>query len=246
MRNRSRNSAGEAGHSALVRTCLRNGGKLTTKDLEAFLAWQLSRRSDAEEQKKFRDDALAFPQLLVFATMQKRSPFIHLVHSAAIYPNIPRANPCWKGKIIGFLGDRTRFTTPQLIKLGKTAAWTWEDLMACMDTVAMSAYYGVSANRECLWQPGAAAPKAKITCPRMLALPPDCMVFCAKERRTPAELFTYVTQVLESVEVDPRHYTLVLDWCCVASQPGIGANANSSLLSFAMPAVMGATEHLQE
>lgn len=136
--------------------------------------------------------------------------------------------------------------TPQLIKLGKTAAWTWEDPMVSMDTVAMSTYYGVQANREGFWQPDTGISKVRVTCPHMLALPPDCAVLCAKERHPPAELFAYISQVLESVDIYPVHFTRVLDWCCVPSQPGIGMNTTSSLLSFAMPAVIGPMEHLQE
>jgi hypothetical protein len=42
---------------------------------------------------------------MVFAGMRKKSPFIHLIHSAGIYPEIPGADPEWHGKRIGFLGD---------------------------------------------------------------------------------------------------------------------------------------------
>jgi hypothetical protein len=80
----------------------------------------------------------------------------------------------------------------------------------------------------------------------MLALPPDCAVFCATARRTPAELYQYVTKLLEMSVLEPSAFELVLDWCCVAAQPGTGTNATSSLLSFVTPAIMGASEHLQE
>lgn len=80
----------------------------------------------------------------------------------------------------------------------------------------------------------------------MLALPPDCAAFCASARRTPAELYDYVTGTLSDSGIDPRHYNLTLDWCCMAAQPGTGTNASSSLVSFAMPAILGSTEHLHE
>lgn len=103
----SRDTASETRWSALVQTCQQGGGIRTTKDLQEILAWQMSHCSDGDEQKRFREDLLAFPQLLVFATMRKKSLFIHLVHSAGMYPNIPGADPCWKGKIVGFMGDKT-------------------------------------------------------------------------------------------------------------------------------------------
>ena len=95
--------------------------------------------------------------------------------------------------------------------------WTWEDPLVSMDTVAMSTYYGVPANRTCFWQRNTGTPKVKVIYLRMLALLPDCVVFCTTVRHTLAELFAYVMQVLESADVDPVYYTLALDWCCVAS-----------------------------
>lgn len=199
-----------------------------------------------EEQKKFREDALAFPRLLVFACMRKKSVFIHLIHSAGVYPNIPGADPAWKGKAVGFLGDRTTFAVPQMVELGKNIAWAWDDPPICTDPEAMQAFYASPGNKEKFWIPPGEAPRVRTVCPRMLALPPDCVAFCAEERRTPIQLFAHVTNSLTRSGIDPRHYSLVLDWCCMAAQPGTGANATSSLLSFAMPAIMGSTEHLHE
>lgn len=136
--------------SALVRVCQRGRGLKTQDDLIAFLEWQSSRRGDGEEQRKFREHALAFPHLLVFATMRKKSQFIHLVHSAGIYPNIPGADPSWKGKIIGFLGDKTRFANPQLVELGKNVAWAWDDPLVSLDAAAMTTFYASPDNKDCL------------------------------------------------------------------------------------------------
>jgi hypothetical protein len=178
--------------------------------------------------------------------MQKKSPFVHPVHSAGIYPNIPGADTAWKGKIIGFLGDRTEFANPQMVELMKNVAWAWDDPLISMDTAAMTTFYALPANREAMWSPAADVPKVRVVCPRMLALPPDCAVFCAEERRTPAELFNHITTTLGSSDIDPMHYILALDWCCAAAQGGTGADASSSLISFAMPAIMGSTDHLHE
>jgi hypothetical protein len=139
--------------SALVTTSQQDTTIKSSTDLLAFLDWQSSRRRNTDEQKKFREDALAFPRLLVFATMRKKSPFVHLVHSAGIYPNIPGADPAWKGKAVGFLGDRTRYATPQMVELGKNVAWAWDDSPICKDVVAMQAFYAMPENREKLWSP---------------------------------------------------------------------------------------------
>jgi hypothetical protein len=66
---------------------------LPDKDLTAFLAWQASQRHDGEDHKKFREDALLYPGLLVFDCMRKKAPFIDLIHSAGIYPKIRGADP---------------------------------------------------------------------------------------------------------------------------------------------------------
>jgi hypothetical protein len=41
----------------------------TNIDLENFQAWQLGQRGDGKEQKGFREDAMLYPNLLVFAIM---------------------------------------------------------------------------------------------------------------------------------------------------------------------------------
>jgi hypothetical protein len=235
-----------ATNSALVATSQQDKAIKTASDLIAFLEWQSSRRGEVEEQKRFRDDPLAFPWLLVFATMRKKSPYIHLVHSAGVYPNIPGADPAWKGKAVGFLGDKTKLVVPQMIELGKTVAWAWDDLAICKDSTAMAAFYELPENKDKLWTPPGDAPRVRTVCPRMLALPPDCMAFCAEVRRTPAQLLGHITDILRGAGIDPHHYELALDWCCVVAHPGTGANSTSSVLSFAMPAILGSTDHLHE
>lgn len=233
--------------SALILACQTLGKTFTLQKLHEFLAWQAGRRADGEEQKRFREDAQGYPQLLVFGTMRKKSPFVHLMHSVGIYPRVPRADPEWQGKSIGFLGDRTRFSNPQMVELGRTTAWGWEDQQVSRDGIAMTAHYGTPANRERFWTPAPEAPRHRTVCPRMLALPPDCAIYCAQERRTPGELYAYVTQMLSSSsDLEPGAFELILDWCCMAAQPGSGTNSGSSILSFVTPAVLGASEHLQE
>lgn len=233
--------------SALIVACTSVGRTFTIKKVHEFLAWQATRRTDGEEQKRFREDAQGYPHLLVFATMRKKSPFVHLIHSVGIYPRVPGADPDWQGKSVGFLGDRTKFANPQMVELGRTTAWGWEDQQVSRDGIAMTAYYGDTANRERFWTPAPDAPRQRTVCPRMLALPPDCAVYCATARRTPGELYAYVTRLLSSsTELEPGAFELILDWCCMAAQPGSGTNSGSSLLSFVTPAIMGTSEHLQE
>jgi hypothetical protein len=223
------------------------GSTITTPAAVAtFLAWQADRRNDAEEQRKFREDALLYPDLLVFAVMRKKSPFIHLIHSAGTYPKVPGADGDWQGKSIGFLGDRTSFATPQMVELGKTTAWGWEDMLLPTDLGAMVEYYQSVEHRLAYWAPEPDTPRVRRACPRMLALIPSCVKFCAEQRRTPVELYQYTLGVMEGSTVDPAAFDLILDWCGMASQAGTGTNSSSSVLSFATPAIFGTTDHLQE
>jgi hypothetical protein len=244
----SRNVVGNstAKQSALGDMALRAAAASTNAELQSFLQWQLGRRGDGEEQKRFREDAMLYPKLLVFAVMRKKSPFIHLVHSAGVYPKIPGADPDWQGKSIGFLGDRTQFASPHMVELGKTTAWGWEEIMLPTDSYPMERFYDAVENRLKFWMPEATAPHTRRACPRMLALPPECVSFCAEERRTPAELWSEVQNIIRTRGVDPAPFDLLLDWCSMASLAGTGTNSTSSVLSVAMPAVIGATDHLQE
>jgi hypothetical protein len=177
--------------------------------------------------------------------MRKKSPFVHLV-SAGIYPNIHGADPGWKGKPVGFLEDKTKYAVPQMIELGKNVVCAWDNPQICKDVVEMKAFYALPDNREKFWVPQGEGPQVRTVCPRMLALPPDCVAFCTEARRTPVQLFDHITDTLSHLGIDPRHYDLALDWCCMATEPGTGVNSTSSILSFAMPAIMGSTDHLHE
>jgi hypothetical protein len=73
--------------------------------------------------------------------MRKKSPHIHLIHSAGIYLNVPGADSEWAGKTIGFLGNRMSYATPQLIELGQTTAWAWEEDSVCTDIIALAEFF---------------------------------------------------------------------------------------------------------
>ena len=62
-------------------------------------------------------------------------------------------------------------------------------------------------------------PRVWTVCPYMLALPLDCVAFCAEARRTLAQLCDHITDTLSWSGIDPRHYDLAMDWCCMATQP---------------------------
>jgi hypothetical protein len=94
--------------SALIATSTGDKSIKTAEDLYEFLDWQAIWKGNQSEQAKFKEDAFNFPGLLVFAVMRPKSHHIQLLHSLQVYPNAPGSDPAWKGKTIGFLGDRTR------------------------------------------------------------------------------------------------------------------------------------------
>ena len=89
-----------------------------------------------------------------------------------------------------------QFASPQLVDLGKNTAWAWEEQLIPTDTLPMVMFYQIEANRTKFWTPEANMPTARHVCPRMLALPPDCVLFCVTQRRTPAELLNHIVDTL--------------------------------------------------
>jgi hypothetical protein len=228
--------------SALIARSTENTSIKTAGDLYEFLDWQANRKGSPPEQAKFKEDAFNFPGLLVFAVMRPKSLHIQLLHSIQVYPNAPGSDPAWKGKTIGFLGDRTRYSpAPQMIELKEKAPWAWETKQICNDVTVMDSFYANPGNSEKLWTPDGTAPRMAVTVPRMLALPPDCVAYCAEAPRTPFELATHVQKVLGSTLLDAAKFTLILDWCCMAAQPegGTSEAARSSLLAFPVNPIIG-------
>jgi hypothetical protein len=152
------------------------------EELTMFLIWQASRRQDREDQKKFREDVLLYPRLLVFACMRKKSPLFHLVHSAGVYPKIPGADPEWQGKSISFLRDRSKYANPQMVELRKTMAWAWDDVMLPTDLLPMEDFYSCPGNHLKFRAPGNSSPRRHRACPQMLALPAQYFKFYATQQ----------------------------------------------------------------
>lgn len=92
--------------STLASVSKNNPSIWITANLYEFLDWQAGRRGSPSDQGKFKDNAFNFPGLLVFVVMQPKTQIIQLLHSIQVYPNSPGSDPNWRGKTIGFLGDK--------------------------------------------------------------------------------------------------------------------------------------------
>lgn len=228
--------------SALTQACVSNSTIRSPEELYEFLEWQSGRKESQQEQAKFKEDAMSYPGLLVFAMMRPKIPVIQLIHSIQAYPNAPGSDPAWKGKTIGFLGDRTSYSpTPQMVELKEKAPWAWESRLVVNDLTELDQFYVVPGNSNVLWTPDPTVARMTVTAPRMLALPPDCVVFCAKEPRTPYGLATHIQSTLGAGNLDANKYALMLDWCVMAAQaePATGDGPKSSLMSFPVTPVIG-------
>ena len=228
--------------SALTQACGINSTIRSPEDLYEFLEWQSSRKESPQEQAKFKEDAMSYPGLLVFAIMRPKVPFIQLLHSIQAYPNAPGSDPAWKGKTIGFLGDRTSYSpAPQMVELKEKAPWAWENRLVVNDLTEMDQFYVVPGNSTVLWTPDPTVARMMVAAPRMLALPPDCVVFCAEEPRTPYGLATHIQSTLGATNLDANRYALMLDWCVMAAQaePATGDGPKSSIMSFPVTPIIG-------
>ena len=90
-----------------------------------------------------------------------KSPFVHLIHSAGTYPKILGSDPEWQGKRIGFLGDRTQFSSRQMVDLGKNTAWSWDEQLIPTDTLLLVMFYQAKANHLKFWTPEKTAPRVR-------------------------------------------------------------------------------------
>lgn len=174
-------TAVDGADSAIIAASMGDKSIKTAEDLYEFLDWQATRKGNQSEQAKFKEDAFNFPGLLVFTVMRPKSHHIQLLHSLQVYPNAPGSDPAWKGKTIGFLRDQTSYSpAPQMIELKGKAPWAWDTKNICNDLTEMDAFYSSPDKADKLWTPDVTAPRMAVTVPRMLALPPDCVAYCAK------------------------------------------------------------------
>ena len=66
-----------------------------------------------------------------------------------------------------------------MIKLKEMAPWMWDTHSICTNPTEMDMFYANSENANKLRAVGHDTPRTNVMAPRMLALPPDCVIFCA-------------------------------------------------------------------
>lgn len=131
----------------------------------------------------------------VFCSNAKKFPFIHL------HMDVPQYS--WDSSI--GVGGKTKFANKQMVKLGRnpSALTSWREWHFCKWPIDPH----------------------EIHMPKMLVLPPDCVVSCETTRRT-VELYGYVMGLLKGLEQDPWDYHLIMDWCWIVAHAGTGKHIN--------------------
>ena len=125
----------------------------TSSSLSPALAWQREVGGEATKQKAFHREVMQQNDLVAFAFMRSNSPFIHILHSASTFASFA-GDVDYKGRDIGFLGDRTPTQNPLPVLLPNDT-FKWVSKQASLDALAMEHFYAVPANATKLWQPPA-------------------------------------------------------------------------------------------
>ena len=223
--------------SALASAALATMQHETAPGLIAALAWQRDVAGETAKQKVFHRDAMLQADLTVFAFMRSHSPYIHLLHSASTFAALG-GDADYKGKDIGFLGDKTQTTAPLPVIL-PSDIWKWTSKPASLDTLAMEHYYSTPANAAKLWQPPAPPEARNPKVPRVLFLPVPFVAFCATNRRTPFQLFQFIAEyTTTSSAITIQDCQLCLDWCMVAAHPSDQETTTNSSLAITFEAAI--------
>ncbi len=181
------------------------------------LAMQANIKGDNQAIASFRTEILQQQGLTVFAFLQQKDMTIHLLHSPATYYARGASGPL-RGKDIGFVGDRSPFSTPAPIILQPEKPWKWITKQIVTEPTTFEYFYANPANTGKFFTATAGATLTRVTAPRLLLLPGNLVQYCAEAQRTPWDLHQHVTAMVSAPGAghDFQHYQLVLDWCCMA------------------------------
>lgn len=226
-----------ASGSALTRAALTLMQDSIPETLAADLSWQQEVKGDPTKVKTFRNEALQRSDLLVFVYMRPASSFIHLLHTAGTF-SLPSGDEHYRGKDIAFVGDRTHTCVPTPVQLAPEQPWKWITKKMSLDPAPLELFYAVPENANKLYHPVDRTGEYNVTLPRLLALPPPLVCFCAQKQCTPFQLYQHVV----SIATDPQatvtmaNCGLLIDWCIMAAHHD--TVAHTSLAAFSLDAAI--------
>ena len=213
--------------------------------LRSSLEWQSSVQGDTARIKNFRTEVLQSRDLITFAYMRPGSAYIQFLHSASTF-SLHGGDQELRGSDFAFIGDRIGFRQPAAILLGPDQPWKWDTKRAVMDVGRLEYFYANPDNSGKLWKPTDTAAEQDARVPRLLALPPPFLRFCADTKRTPFELHQFVASYAMDHGGDPvlEQCRLILDWCIVASH--CDTSPTTSILNLSMRAAPADDDVLDE
>ena len=183
--------------------------------------WQKDIENDTAKGEAFKSDVLQVtPRLRVFALMQENSAHIQLVFGVTTYNDV-MGPAAFKGKVLGFVGDRSADSSPEVIMLSQPDnTWKWKKCKVVFEETAFANHYSVEANRDNLWAPDAALPKEEKWIPRMLLIPSLLALELVGRPCTPWDYYKAITKILISstCPITPEMATLPKNWAFAASQ----------------------------
>ena len=183
--------------------------------------WQMEIDNDTAKGEAFKQDVLQVsPRLRLFALMQENSVYIQFVFGVAAYNDV-MGPTTFRGKVLGFVGDRTTDSTPDAIVLSQPDnTWKWKKCKVVFDETAFVNYYSVEDNRDGLWVPDAALAKTDKWLPRLLLVPSNVAMELVGRPCTPWDYYKAITKVLISptCPITPALAALHKNWAIAASQ----------------------------
>ena len=186
--------------------------------LSTDVEWQSSVKGEAARIKTYRNEVLQSRDLVAFAYMRPGATTIQLLHSASTF-SLHGGDPELRGSDFAFIGDRVGTRNPAAVLLQPDHPWKWDVKKAVLDSGRLEQYYANPDNATKLWKPADTAAEQNAHVPRMLALPPPLIQYCAEGKRTPFALHQYVVQLVTTQGNNEllQKCQLILDWCMVAS-----------------------------
>jgi hypothetical protein len=211
---------------------------ITTDELKT----QAEVKGESARIALFRTEVLQHQGVVAFGFLQPKDMTIHLLHSPATYYARGASGPL-KGKDIGFVGDRTPFSSPAPVVLQHEKPWKWITSKIVTSELELEAFYANPNNKHKFFSPTAASPLDRVTVPRLLLLPSVLLKFCVDRPRTPLDMMRHVTTLATVMTPDPetpgaftlQDFDLVLNWCAAA----LHSDKGDSLLKYDMQAAMG-------
>ena len=174
----------------------------------------------------FKTEVFHTPGLFIFSFLQPKDMTIHLMHSPAPFYTVGATGPL-KGKDIGFVGDRTDFTTPTPVLLQPERPWKWISKQIVTDPHHHPYFFANLNNEGKLFTPPARAVLVPTSAPQLILIPSCLVNFCLLLERTPWELHQYITTTFIGVQHPPftTEFDLLKNWCLLAVHNNNGDSA---------------------